>query len=271
MTRYVGCIDLHSGRVKQIVGSTLTEENSNPDTETSASPATNFVSEHPSKYYSELYRDNNVQGTHVIKLGPGNDEAAKEALKAWPGMLQVGGSINDGNAMEWLNAGASKVIITSWLFPNQHDLDWDRLTKISQLVGKERLVVDISCKVTKDCDWVVAINKWQDITSCKLNASLINKLSEHCEEILVHAADVEGLCQGIDEKLVSKLGEWCHGLEDKMTVVYAGGARSVADLDLVKSLSKGKVDLTYGSAVDIFGGNIKFDDLVAWNLSHAEN
>lgn len=261
MTKYVGCIDLHDGSVKQIVGATLTTK----DKELS----TNYVSTKSSGYYAQLYKNNDVLGTHVIKLGTNepNDNAAKEALAVWPQKLQVGGGINLDNCASWINYGADKVIITSWLFP-EGELSWERLTAVSEKVGREHLVVDVSCKravgEADQVEWIVAMNKWQTLTKTKLNKELFTHLSKYCNEILVHAADVEGLCKGIDEELVAKLGEWCGDLQD-MKVVYAGGAKSYDDLALVDKLSNGLVDLTYGSALDIFGGSVKFTDLVDWN------
>lgn len=257
MTKYVGCIDIHNGQVKQIVGSTLTD-----DKESNGDVSTNFVSSKPPSFYAELYKQYNVQGTHVIKLGPGNDEAAINALQAWPGKMQIGGGINISNGKKWIELGASKIIVTSWLFPDQVDLNWERLRCLSEDVGKDKLVVDISCKTVGN-GWRVAINKWQTVTGCELNSNLLIQLSEFCDEILVHAADVEGLCNGIDEELVKSLGEW--GETCNLKIVYAGGAKSLDDLELVKKLSRDRVDLTYGSSVDIFGGYIKFIDLVEWN------
>ncbi|GAA6049030.1 hypothetical protein JCM3770_005447 [Rhodotorula araucariae] len=243
------CIDLHNGAVKQIVGGTL---------DTSAL-RTNFVSEKPSAYYADLYRDNDLRGGHVIKLGPGNDDAARSALQAWPNGLQVGGGINESNAQEWLDAGAEKVIVTSYLFPNAK-FDEDRLRRLADKVGKERLVVDVSCR-RRDDKWIVAMDRWQVMTDMEVNAESLKLLEQYCSEFLVHAADVEGLCQGIDEQLVEKLGEWV-----TIPTTYAGGARSVADLALVERLSRGKVDLTYGSALDIFGGSqVRFDELCRYN------
>ena len=115
------CIDLHDGKVKQIVGGTLSDA---PE-----SLKTNFVATKPPAYYAELYRENGLEGGHVIMLGKGNTDAAKEALAAWPGDwdkcsigyfdvdsrvpftdgLQVGGGINDQNCQEWIEAGAGKV------------------------------------------------------------------------------------------------------------------------------------------------------------------
>lgn len=276
MTRFRGCIDIHAGQVKQIVGGTLKSDDT---LDTQNSTTENFVSSNPSLYYAKLYEQHGVEGCHVIKLGsnPANDEAAQLALKTWPGHLQVGGGINDKNALQWLDEHkASHVIVTSWLFltvDGQTVLDWEKLEKISTLVGKERLVVDLSCREVK-CEkkseeveeqkWVVAINKWQTLTDSELSLEFLSRVANFCSEFLIHAADVEGLCKGIDEKLVAKLGEWCpENFEGKM--VYAGGAKLVEDLELVRRLSGGKVDLTYGSALDIFGGKlVKFEDVVNW-------
>lgn len=265
MTRFRGCIDIHSGQVKQIVGGTLAQDDVGP----SDSTKTNFVSTKPSSYYADLYKRHNIGGCHVIKLGtnPANDEAARSACAAWPGNLQVGGGITDKNATEWLDVHkASHVIVTSWLFTD-HQLDWDKLKSMAKLVGKQRLVVDLSCRrvvVGGEVSWVVAMNKWQTLTTNVLSGEFLAAVSEFCDEFLVHAADVEGLCNGIDEDLVEKLGEWCPpGFEGK--IVYAGGAKLVDDLLRVNDKSFGKVDLTYGSALDIFGGKlVKFEDVVRW-------
>lgn len=256
MTRFRGCIDIHAGHVKQIVGGSLTLDDTQP-----SDTRENFVSTRPASYYADLYRRLNLYGCHVIKLGtnPANDAAAALALAAWPRALQVGGGITADNATAWLDKGASHVIVTSWLFSNGA-LDWAKLQQLSSKVGKDRLIVDLSCRAAGD-SWVVAINKWQTLTSNVLGAHLLEQVLEYCSEILIHAADVEGLCLGIDEKLVQKLGEWCPaGFEGR--IVYAGGARLVDDLELVHRLSAGKVDLTYGSALDIFGGSLKIDDVV---------
>ncbi|KAH9077101.1 Phosphoribosylformimino-5-aminoimidazole carboxamide ribotide isomerase [Lactarius deliciosus] len=246
------CIDLHDGHVKQIVGGTLSE--SDP-----GSLKTNFVAKETPGDFALRYKLHGLEGGHLIKLGPGNDEAAKDALRAWPGGLQIGGGITDNNALSWLEYGASKVIVTSFLFPGQK-FSLERLQTISSLVGKERLVVDISCR-RKDDRWMVAMNKWQDITDTEVCRETLDLLSDYCSEFLVHAADVEGLCQGIDEDLVDLLGKWV-----RIPTTYAGGAKDISDLSTVQRLSDGRVDLTYGSALDIFGGNlVKFQDLVEWN------
>lgn len=246
------CIDLHNGQVKQIVGGTLSDEN--PGT-----LRTNFVASHPSAWFAELYKKHNLEGGHVIKLGPGNDEAAKEALAAWPEHLQIGGGITDENCQTWIDAGASKVIVTSYLFPSMR-FSLERLQRLSSLIGKDKLVIDVSCRRRQD-KWLVAMNKWQDITDMEVCRESLDTLSRYCSEFLIHAADVEGLCQGIDEKLVTKLGEWV-----TIPTTYAGGAKSVSDLYTVDRLSEGKVDLTYGSSLDIFGGTlVKLEDLVEYN------
>ncbi|CAE6520356.1 unnamed protein product [Rhizoctonia solani] len=247
------CIDLHGGCVKQIVGGTLTE---NP-----AELKTNFVATDSAASFARLYRMNHLEGGHVVKLGPGNDTAAKEALAAWPAALQIGGGITEANAQEWLDAGASKIIVTSYLFPGAR-FSLPRLQSLCRLVGRDRLVVDVSCRKVGD-KWVVAMNKWQDLTDMEVNKASLDLLSKYCSEFLVHAADVEGLCQGIDEALVTRLGEW-----STIPVTYAGGARDISDLDLVERLSHGRVDLTFGSSLDIFGGTqVSFTDLVEYNNS----
>ncbi|KAK9419221.1 hypothetical protein SUNI508_01198 [Seiridium unicorne] len=254
MTRFRPCIDLHAGQVKQIVGGTLSNDTSELKT--------NHVSLHPAGYFSKLYRDNELAGAHVIMLGPKNDDAAQEALAAWPGGLQVGGGISDRNAREWIEKGAEKVIITSYLFP-EGKFSQERLESVLQALDgdKNKLVIDLSCRRRGDDRWFVAMNKWQTITDMEVNQDSIKQLEPYCSEFLIHAADNEGLQKGVDEKLVQRLAEWC-----SIPVTYAGGGRHLEDLDLVKQLSSGKVDLTIGSALDCFGGDgVKFDECVEWN------
>ncbi|KAF4121285.1 phosphoribosylformimino-5-aminoimidazole carboxamide ribotide isomerase [Geosmithia morbida] len=254
MTRFRPCIDLHAGEVKQIVGGTLDS--------TSQALQTNYVSKYPSSHYASLYRDSNLTGSHVIMLGPGNDVAARSALAAWPSGLQVGGGITAANAREWVDAGADKVIITSYLFPDGR-FSQQRLDAVLESLGGDtgRLVIDLSCRRTGDDKWHVAMNKWQTLTDMEVNQESIKSLEPYCSEFLIHAADNEGLQKGIDEKLVERLSEWC-----SIPVTYAGGGRHLGDLDTVKRISRGKVDLTIGSALDCFGGSgVKFDDCVEWN------
>ena len=247
------CIDLHDGVVKQIVGGTLTD--------TDSTLKTNFVATHSPAHFASLYRQHKLTGGHVIKLGPRNDEAATAAVSAWPQGLHVGGGINGDNALEWLERGAQKVIVTSYLFPSCK-FSLERLQSLSARVGKQNLVVDVSCRKKAD-KWIVAMNRWQDMTDMEVNKQTLDLLAEHCSEFLIHAADVEGLCQGIDQELVKKLGEWV-----TIPTTYAGGARHLGDLELVDRLSEGKVDLTFGSALDIFGGKgVTLEELVQWNDS----
>ncbi|KAL9028291.1 MAG: hypothetical protein Q9196_003328 [Gyalolechia fulgens] len=253
MTRFRPCIDLHSGQVKQIVGGTLSN--------TSSSLRTNYVSKLPASYFATLYKEHALNGAHVIKLGPGNDAAAQEALAAWPGGLQVGGGITADTAQLWIERGAEKVIVTSYLFIEAR-FSHHRLKAVLESLKNdtEKLVIDLSCRRTGS-RWMVAMNKWQTLTDTEVNQEIIRLLEPYCSEFLIHAADNEGLQKGIDEELVSRLGEWC-----TKPVTYAGGARHLEDLDLVKRLSSGKVDLTIGSALDIFGGSgLRFDECVKWN------
>ncbi|ORY99891.1 hypothetical protein BCR43DRAFT_484483 [Syncephalastrum racemosum] len=255
MTRFNGCIDLHHGQVKQIVGGSLSDR-------APEDLKTNFVSSEKPAYYADLYKKHDITRCHVIKLGPNNDEAAKEALQAWPNGLQVGGGITAENAQEWLDHGASKVIVTSYLFPNAR-FSIERLRDLCAKVGKDKLVVDVSCR-RRDDKWIVAMNKWQTMTDMEVNKETLDMLADHCSEFLIHAADVEGLCKGIDQDLVRRLGEWV-----TIPTTYAGGGRSIDDLALVDKLSNGKVDLTFGSALDIFGGDgVTFNECVSWNKKH---
>ncbi|KAK2766029.1 Enzyme that catalyzes the fourth step in the histidine pathway [Arachnomyces sp. PD_36] len=256
MTRFRPCIDLHAGQVKQIVGGTLTT--------TSSDLKTNYISQLPAEHFANLYRENGLSGAHVIMLGPGNEDAARRAVGAWPGGLQVGGGVTEGNARGWVEGGAGKVIITSYLFPEGR-FSIERLNAVLEALGgdKSKLVLDLSCRRKGDT-WFVAMNKWQTLTDMEVNQESISLLEPYCSEFLIHAADNEGLQRGIDEELVSKLAQWC-----SIPVTYAGGGRSIEDLELVKTRSGGKVDLTIGSALDIFGGSgVKFEDCVRWNKEH---
>lgn len=242
------CIDLHNGVVKQIVGGTLTDG--------SEAPKTNFTAEKPARWFAELYKEDNLRGGHVIQLGPGNEEAAAEALASYPSGLQIGGGVNGDNCALWLDRGASHVIITSWVF---HDgvVDTDRLVYLVNQIGKERLVLDLSCRKRGD-DYVIVTNRWQTFTQETVTFTLLDELSRYCDEFLIHAVDVEGLCRGIEIPLVETLGLWAG-----IPVTYAGGIRSMEDIDLIRHLGKGHIDFTVGSALDIFGGSfLAYKDLV---------
>jgi phosphoribosylformimino-5-aminoimidazole carboxamide ribotide isomerase len=250
VTAFRPCIDLHQGQVKQIVGRTLRDDG--------PGPVERFVSTRDAAWYAERYREDGLRGGHVIRLGPGNDDGARAALAAWPGGLQLGGGVRDDDAEAWLEAGASHVIVTSWLFVDGK-LDLARARTLARRIGRERLVIDLSCTRADDA-WRVATDRWQTTTDVALGKALFDALAEHCSELLVHAADVEGSCEGIDEALVAALAEW-----SPLPCTYAGGARSVTDLDRVHALSGGRIDLTFGSSLDIFGGTlVRYADCVAW-------
>ena len=252
MTKFRPCIDLHNGSVKQIVGGSLSEDGSGLQT--------NFESDRPAGYYANIYRKDALLGGHVIKLGGGNDAAAREALAAYPGGLQVGGGINLENAADWLRAGASHVIVTSWLFDAEGYFLPGRLDALVTEVGRDRLILDLSCRARGE-SWVIAMNRWQMPTDLELDAATIAELAGSCDEFLVHAADVEGKCGGIDQRLVEFLSQHC-----TIPTTYAGGANAFEDLATVDRLSHGKVDLTIGSALDLFGGSqVCYADCVEWN------
>jgi phosphoribosylformimino-5-aminoimidazole carboxamide ribotide isomerase len=245
------CIDLHEGKVKQIVGGTLGDAESDL--------RTNFVSDRSSAYYAELYKRDGLTGGHVIMLGPGNEEAGRAALRAYPGGLQIGGGINLENAAAWLKYGASQVIVTSWVFQNG-EVDWTRLAALVKAIGRERLVIDLSCR-KRAGDYFVVTDRWQKFTELTLSRETLDRFANYCAEFLIHAVDVEGMCRGIDRELVTKLGEWT-----PLPTTYAGGANSIADLETVTELGRGKVDLTIGSALDIFGGTgVSYEAVVAFN------
>src|SRR5581483_10972510 len=247
------CIDLHEGKVKQIVGGTLGD----------SGLRTNFVSEKPARWFAELYKRDNLRGGHVIMLGTGNESAAREALAAFPGGMHIGGGINSENAKSWLDAGASHVIVTSWVF-REGRVDWERLGELAKKIGKEKLVLDLSCR-KHDGNYFVVTDRWQKFTELVVNEETLKKFSDYCAEFLVHAVDVEGLCRGIDRELVELLGKF-----SPIPTTYAGGANSISDLEAVTALSSGKLDLTIGSALDIFGGSgVKYEDCVKFNQTIA--
>ena len=257
MTKFRPCIDLHHGKVKQIVGGTLTDQED--------APVENFVAKQPPEWFAQRYAQDGLTGGHVIKLGPGNDEAARASLAGYPGGMQIGGGINAQNAADWLDAGASHVIVTSWLFSDSGELLRDRLEKLASAVGKNRIVLDLSCRRVNGAgetpQWRIAMNRWQTLTNVEISHRSLDELASYADEFLVHAADVEGLCQGIDLELVRLLGDW-----SGLPITYAGGVANFSDVQAVDSASEGAVDVTVGSALDLFGGRgVKYDDLVEWN------
>jgi len=188
------CIDLHEGKVKQIVGGSLNESGGRL--------RTNFVAEQNAAWFAELYHRDGLTGGHVIMLGSGNESEARAALAAYPGGMQIGGGVNAVNARDWIEAGASHVIVTSWVF-RDGCVDWERLAELAKVTGRTRLVIDLSCRV-RDGKYFVVTDRWQKFTDVVLSAETLAKFSEYCAEFLVHAVDVEGLCRGIDREQVTR-------------------------------------------------------------------
>lgn len=249
------CIDIHKGKVKQIVGSTLTDLK-----ESGSTLVTNFESDKSAAEYATLYKEDELKGGHVIMLGadPLSNESAIGALHAYPGGLQVGGGINSDNALSYIEEGASHVIITSYVF-NNGQMDIERLKGLVHLVGKQRLVLDLSCR-KKDGKYAIVTDRWQKFSDVFLDEKILNFLSTYADEFLVHGVDVEGKKLGIDEELVALLGR-----HSPIPVTYAGGVTVMEDLERIKIAGMERVDVTVGSALDIFGGNLAYKDVVAWH------
>ncbi len=245
--RFRPCIDLHQGVVKQIVGATLREGDE---------PDTNFAAQRPASYFAELYRGDGLEGGHVIKLGPGNEEAAREALAAFPGGMHIGGGIDAENGQEWLGRGAAAVIVTSYVFKDGR-LHRDHLERMVEAVGAERLVLDLSC-ARRDGRYVVATDRWQKFTDFEINSANLEQLATTCGEFLIHATEVEGKQEGIDAELVRLLGD-----SAPLPTTYAGGIRSLDDVEQVGRLGQGRLDFTVGSALDLFGGRgVRYQELL---------
>ena len=248
--RFRPCIDIHNGRVKQIVGGSLTDAGDRAKE--------NFVSEMNAAWYADLYRSHGLTGGHVILLNakdsPYYEQTKAQALSAlreWPGGLMIGGGISADNAGEFLDAGASHVIVTSWVFRDGH-IRYDRIRTLRETVGKEHLVLDLSCR-KRDGKYFVVTDRWQKFTEEEVTADLLSRLQESCDEFLIHAVDVEGKAKGIEEALVELLADACG-----IPVTYAGGVGSYEDVRKLRDLGKGKVDVTIGSALDLFGGPLEF-------------
>lgn len=247
------CIDIHNGKVKQIVGGSLKDAGDQAQE--------NFVAGQDAAYYARLYRDMGIRGGHVILLNHEGSEyfeatrrQALQALGAYPGGLQIGGGIRADNAEAYLEAGASHVIVTSWVF-REGRIDWERLGLLEETVGKEHLVLDLSCR-KKDDEYYIVTDRWQRFTDVALCPAVLDELASRCAEFLVHAVDVEGKSQGIEEDLVRMLGGW-----DGIPVTYAGGVGSYEDLELLRELGRGRLNVTIGSALDLFGGPLNFEQV----------
>ncbi len=248
------CIDIHNGKVKQIVGSSLTDSD-NKATE-------NFVADSNASFFACLYKKHNLKGGHIILLNPVGSEyyeatkaQAIDALKAFPGGMQLGGGITPDTAKEFLDAGATHVIVTSYVFKDG-TIKYDNLKAISDTVGRERLVLDLSCKKTAD-GYKVVTDRWQKMSDVTVDIKLLEELSEYCDEYLIHAVDVEGKNSGIETDLVKMLADY-----EGRPVTYAGGVHSYEDINLLKTLGKDRINMTIGSALDLFGGSLSFEKVL---------
>lgn len=248
------CIDIHNGKVKQIIGGSLKDEG-NKATE-------NFVSKWDASYFASLYKKENLKGAHVIMLNASDSEyyeATKEqallAIRTYPGALQVGGGITAENAAEYIANGADKVIVTSYVFKGG-EIQYDNLQKLIKAVGKEHIVLDLSCR-KKEGKYYIVTDRWQKFTNVEVTYEVLCELSAYCSEFLIHAVDVEGKRQGIDTQLIAYLGKW-----DGIPITYAGGIHTYEDIETVRNLGQGKIHVTVGSALDLFGGSLEFDKLV---------
>lgn len=249
------CIDIHNGRVKQIVGSSLADRGD--------SAKENFVAEKDADYYAAFYREKGIKGGHIVLLNPVSSdyfaETKKQALKAllrYPGGLQIGGGINDENAAEYLDAGASHVIVTSFVFRDGH-IHLKNLERMRAAVGKERLVLDLSCRM-REGRYHIVTDRWQKFTDEVVDERILDMLADYCDEFLIHAVDVEGKNQGIESALVRMLGSW----KGAAPITYAGGVHCYEDIALLKELGGGRIHVTVGSALDLFGGSLEFDKIV---------
>ncbi len=248
------CIDIHNGKVKQIVGGSLRDEGNVAQT--------NFQSEYGAEVYAQKYKEDGLVGGHIILLNAKDSEyyeatraEALKALCAYPGGLQIGGGIHADNAREYLEAGASHVIVTSYVFQNG-EISWEKLEQLKDAVGKERLVLDLSCR-RKNGEYYIVTDRWQTFTNVKIEQATLRRLSEFCDEFLVHGVDVEGKSAGVEVELVQLLTEYA-----EIPVTYAGGIGSMEDLEVFRKACRGNMDFTVGSALDLFGGSISYHKLV---------
>lgn len=253
--RFRPCIDIHNGQVKQIVGGSLTDEKDQA--------AENFVSGQDAGFYARFYREYGIRGGHIILLNPETSpyyqatrRQALLALGEYPGGLQIGGGIREDNAEAYLKAGASHVIVTSYVF-REGRICWENLEKLKRAVGREHLVLDLSCR-KKGQGYRIVTDRWQKFTDTEVNRETLLELGEHCSEFLVHAVDVEGKASGIEVELVRLLAE--HGRE--MPITYAGGVGGFGDLEILRREGRDRLDVTVGSALDLFGGPMKFTEIL---------
>lgn len=250
------CIDIHNGQVKQIVGGSLMDKGNQAQE--------NFVAKQDAAFFADLYKERGIRGGHIILLNPAGSEyyeatkaQALAALRAYPGGMQIGGGITPENAEEYLEAGASHVIVTSYVFKDGQ-VHYDRLEKLKAAVGRERLVLDVSCRKI-DGGYKVVTDRWQKITEETVNEELLERLAGYCDEFLVHAVDVEGKADGIEQELAGLLGQW-----GRLPITYAGGVHNFQDLRLLKELGRNRLNVTIGSALDLFGGSMAFEEVLAY-------
>ena len=253
------CIDIHNGKVKQIVGGSLLDKGDYAQD--------NFVSEKDGDFYAKLYKDAGLEGGHIILLNPVGSQYYEEdvrqaclALSAYPGGLQIGGGMTAENAAFFLEQGASHIIVTSYVFKDGK-INYENLEKIVAVTGKKHLVLDLSCR-KKGEDYYIVTDRWQKFTDVKLTEDVLSELADYCDEFLVHAVDVEGKAGGIEADIAALLGNW-----DGISATYAGGVSSFEDLRKLKELGRNKVDVTIGSALDLFGGEMSFEE-VLWEIKH---
>lgn len=244
------CIDIHNGKVKQIVGGSLRDQGDQAEE--------NFAADQGADYFAEMYKKDGLKGGHVILLNLASSEyygqtkkQALKALHAYPGGLQIGGGITADNASEYIRAGASHVIVTSYVFKNG-EIYWDNLEKLCMAVGKEHVVLDLSCR-KKNGRYYIVTDRWQTFTNVELGTEILGRLSGYCDEFLVHGVDVEGKASGIEQELIEILKQ------ADIPVTYAGGIGSMEDLEQIRRTGNGKVDFTIGSALDLFGGRIPYE------------
>lgn len=249
--RFRPCIDIHNGKVKQIVGGSLRDEGD--------CAKENFASIYNADYFADMYKRNGLRGGHVILLNPPSSEyyeatlrQAETALRTYPLGLQIGGGIRADNAAGFLEMGASHVIVTSYVFKDGR-IRWENLELLRRAVGKEHIVIDLSCR-KKEEEYYIVTDRWQKFTEVRLSVQALEEIAEYCDEFLVHGVDVEGRSCGVDESLAGLLGNY-----NGVPVTYAGGIGSLKDLERFRDITGGKIDFTIGSALDIFGGKIPFD------------
>lgn len=248
------CIDIHNGKVKQIIGGSLLDKGNKA--------IDNFVSEQDASFYGKLYQKNNLSGGHIIILNPAGSEFYEEdvrqaelALQAFPGGLQIGGGITAENAEDFLKKGATHVIVTSYVF-RDGEIQMERLRKLIEVVGKEHLVLDLSCR-KRNGKYYIVTDRWQKYTNMEVTIETLDMLKGYCDEFLIHAVDVEGKASGVETDLVKMLGAW-----KEIPITYAGGVGSYEDLEKIRVLGKNHVDVTIGSALDLFGGKMKFEEVL---------